>query len=95
MSVLAWIVLGLVVGFMFGNIVEGRAKGYLIDLGSGIVGAVIGGLIATLIIFDNPMKVLDPYSLIGAVVGAVVVLTAIRTVRLRRRARAETKAGLN
>ena len=86
MSFLAWIVLGLVVGFMFGNIAEGRAKGYLVDLGFGIAGAVIGGLIATLVIFNNPLKGLYPYSMIGAVVGAVVVLSVARAVRRRRRA---------
>ena len=84
MSFLAWIVLGLVVGFMFGNIAEGRAKGYLVDLGFGIGGAVIGGLIASWILFANPLNTVDPYSMIGAVAGAVVVLSAVRALRRRK-----------
>ena len=45
MSLLAWIVLGLVAGFSASKIVNGTGQGVLMDIALGIVGAVAGGLV--------------------------------------------------
>ena len=73
MSILAWIVLGLLAGFIGSKIVNKSGEGLLLDLVLGIVGAVVGGWL-----FNTFGHVgvtgLNLYSLLVAVVGAVVVL---------------------
>ena len=46
MSVLAWIVLGLLAGFVASQIVNQRGSGILLDLVLGIIGAMVGGWLA-------------------------------------------------
>ncbi len=43
MSILAWIVLGLIAGWLAGQVMKGRGYGLIGDLVLGIVGAIIGG----------------------------------------------------
>ena len=43
MSIVAWIILGLIAGFIGSKIMNGRGEGVLIDIVLGIVGAVVGG----------------------------------------------------
>jgi uncharacterized membrane protein YeaQ/YmgE (transglycosylase-associated protein family) len=73
MGILAWIVLGLLAGFIGSKIVNKSGDGLLLDLVLGIVGAVVGGWL-----FNTFGHVgvtgLNLYSLLVAVVGAVVVL---------------------
>ena len=45
MSLLAWIVLGLLAGFIASKIVNKSGEGVLLDIALGIVGAVIGGFL--------------------------------------------------
>jgi uncharacterized membrane protein YeaQ/YmgE (transglycosylase-associated protein family) len=49
MSVLAWIVLGLIASFVASNIVQSSGQGMLLDIALGIVGAVVGGYLFTAI----------------------------------------------
>jgi uncharacterized membrane protein YeaQ/YmgE (transglycosylase-associated protein family) len=73
MSVIAWIVLGLIAGFIGSKIVNKSGSGMLMDIVLGIVGAIVGGVIFT---FFGAAGVtgLNIYSLVVAVIGAVVVL---------------------
>jgi uncharacterized membrane protein YeaQ/YmgE (transglycosylase-associated protein family) len=72
-SILAWIILGLIAGFVASKIVNKTGEGVVLDIVLGIVGAVIGGWL-----FNNfgmaGVTGLNIYSLLVAVVGAVVVL---------------------
>ena len=73
MSVLAWIVLGLIAGFVASKIVNHTGEGVILDLVLGIVGAVVGGWLFHT--FGMPgVTGLNIYSLIVAVVGAAVLL---------------------
>ncbi len=73
MSVIGWIILGLIAGFIGSKIVNKSGQGMLMDIVLGIVGAVIGGVIFN---FFGAAGVtgLNIYSLIVAVIGAIVVL---------------------
>jgi uncharacterized membrane protein YeaQ/YmgE (transglycosylase-associated protein family) len=73
MGILAWIILGLLAGFIGSKIVNKSGEGLLLDLVLGIVGAVVGGWLFNTF---GHMGVtgLNLYSLLVAVVGAVVVL---------------------
>ena len=83
MSILAWIVLGLIAGFVGSKIVNRTGEGLVLDLALGIVGAVVGGFLFNL--FGSAgVTGLNLYSFIVAIVGAVVVLLVYHAVFRRR-----------
>jgi len=73
MSFLAWIVLGLISGFIASKIVNKSGLGAVMDIVLGIVGAVVGGWLFNTIGHVGVTGV-NLYSILVAVVGAVVVL---------------------
>jgi uncharacterized membrane protein YeaQ/YmgE (transglycosylase-associated protein family) len=73
MSIIAWIVLGLLAGFIASQIVNHRGSGLLLDLVLGIIGAIVGGWLFSLL-GAHEVTGLNLYSLIVATVGSVVVL---------------------
>jgi uncharacterized membrane protein YeaQ/YmgE (transglycosylase-associated protein family) len=73
MGWIAWIVLGLIAGFIGSKIVNKSGDGLLLDIILGIIGAVVGGWLFSLF-GAHGVTGLNIYSLIVAVVGAVVVL---------------------
>jgi uncharacterized membrane protein YeaQ/YmgE (transglycosylase-associated protein family) len=84
MSLLAWIVLGLIAGFIASRIVDNSGRGLLMDIVLGIVGAVAGGWVFTTFGFAG-VTGLNFYSLLVAVVGAALLLMLFHA--LTRRAR--------
>jgi uncharacterized membrane protein YeaQ/YmgE (transglycosylase-associated protein family) len=73
MSFIAWIVLGLIAGFVASKIVNHRGEGLILDIVLGVVGAVVGGWLFHT--FGMPgVSGVNIYSLIVAVLGACVVL---------------------
>ena len=73
MSVIAWILLGLMAGFMASNIVRSTGQGMLIDIVLGIIGAVVGGFLFTAIVASG-ITSFNLCSMFVAIVGAIVVL---------------------
>lgn len=73
MSVLAWVVLGLISGFIASKIVNKTGEGVLLDIVLGIVGAVVGGWLFNTFGHMGVTGV-NLYSILVAVVGAIVVL---------------------
>ncbi len=83
MSILAWLVLGLISGFIASKIVNHSGAGILLDIVLGIVGAMVGGwLFATL--GATPITGFNIYSMFVAVVGAIVVLVIYHALFGRR-----------
>jgi uncharacterized membrane protein YeaQ/YmgE (transglycosylase-associated protein family) len=80
MSILAWLVLGLIAGFLGSKIVNKSGEGILLDIVLGIVGAVVGGWLFARF-GASGVTGLNLYSLLVAVVGAVVVLVVYHAVR--------------
>jgi uncharacterized membrane protein YeaQ/YmgE (transglycosylase-associated protein family) len=73
MSVIAWVVLGLIAGFIASKLVNRTGEGVLLDIVLGIVGAVLGGWLFHM--FGMPgVTGLNIYSLVVAVIGAAVFL---------------------
>jgi uncharacterized membrane protein YeaQ/YmgE (transglycosylase-associated protein family) len=73
MSFIAWIVLGLIAGFVASKLVNKSGEGMLLDIILGIVGAVVGGWLFHA--FGMPgVTGLNIYSLLVAVIGAAVFL---------------------
>ncbi len=73
MSILAWIILGLLAGFIASKLVNKSGDGVFLDIVLGIVGAVIGGYLFQTFGMAGVTGV-NIYSILVAVVGAVVFL---------------------
>jgi uncharacterized membrane protein YeaQ/YmgE (transglycosylase-associated protein family) len=80
MSFLAWIVLGLVAGFIASKIVNKTGDGFILDIILGIVGSIAGGYLFNMFGAAG-VSGLNLYSLLVAVVGAVVVLVVYHAIR--------------
>jgi uncharacterized membrane protein YeaQ/YmgE (transglycosylase-associated protein family) len=73
MSFLAWVVLGLIAGFIGSKLVNKTGEGFFLDIVLGIVGAVVGGWLFQFF-GASGVNGLNLYSLFVAVMGAVVLL---------------------
>jgi uncharacterized membrane protein YeaQ/YmgE (transglycosylase-associated protein family) len=80
MSFLAWILLGLVAGFIASKIVNKQGEGLVLDVILGVIGAVVGGWLFG-ILGAGGVTGVNLYSLLVSVVGAVVVLFAFHLIR--------------
>jgi len=80
MSVLAWIVLGLIAGFIGSKLVNRAGEGIFLDIVLGIVGAVVGGVLFNAL-GAHGVTGLNIYSLCVAVVGSVILLLAYHAFR--------------
>jgi uncharacterized membrane protein YeaQ/YmgE (transglycosylase-associated protein family) len=80
MSFLAWIVLGLLAGFIGSKIVNKRGEGLVLDILLGIVGAIAGGWLFNTF-GASGVTGLNLYSLLVAVIGSVVLLVAYHAIR--------------
>jgi uncharacterized membrane protein YeaQ/YmgE (transglycosylase-associated protein family) len=80
MSYLAWIVLGLLAGFIGSKIVNKTGEGILLDIVLGIVGAVVGGWLFNTFGAAG-VTGLNLYSLLVAVIGAVALLVVYHAIR--------------
>jgi uncharacterized membrane protein YeaQ/YmgE (transglycosylase-associated protein family) len=82
MSILAWIILGLLAGFIGSKLVNKTGEGVVLDVVLGIVGAVVGGFLFNRF-GASGVTGLNIYSLFVAVVGAVLLLVAYHAIRRR------------
>ena len=85
MSLLVWIVLGLLAGFIGSKIVNRRGEGIVLDVLLGVVGAIIGGWLFHAFGAAG-VNGLNLYSLFVAVLGSVVFLIVYHALRRSRRA---------
>ena len=84
MGILAWLVLGLVSGFIASKLINKTGEGLIMDIVLGIVGAFVGGFIFTHFFGAAGVTGLNIPSLFVAVVGAVVVLLIYHMIVRRR-----------
>lgn len=80
MSVIAWLVLGLVSGFVASKIVNKSGEGLIRDLILGVIGAVVGGWIMESF-GKAAVSGLNIYSFVVAILGSVVVLVIFHAIR--------------
>jgi uncharacterized membrane protein YeaQ/YmgE (transglycosylase-associated protein family) len=75
MSIIAWLVVGAIAGFVASRLVPGNeGYGWLGGLIAGIVGAMLGGWLAGIVLQEEFMDELTIGSIIAAIVGAVIVV---------------------
>lgn len=82
MSFLAWIVLGLLAGFIGSKIVNKSGEGVFLDIILGIVGALVGGWLFSMFGAAG-VSGLNLYSLFVAVIGSIVFLVAYHAIARR------------
>lgn len=83
MSIIGWLVLGLIAGFIASKIVNKTGEGVVLDIVLGIVGAVVGGFLFTQF-GGQGVTGFNLYSMFVAVIGAIVVLVVYHAVVGRR-----------
>ena len=83
MGVIAWLVCGLVAGFLASKIVNKRGEGVLLDIVLGLVGSLVGGFIFHLLGFHRNGSLV--ISIVVATLGAVLVLVVYHKLILGRR----------
>jgi uncharacterized membrane protein YeaQ/YmgE (transglycosylase-associated protein family) len=81
MGILSWLIVGLIAGWLAGMVMRGRGYGLVGDILLGIVGALIGGFLASAI-FNTPDVVngINLVSIIVAFLGAVITIAIIRAI---------------
>ena len=86
MGLIAWIVLGLIAGAVAKWVMPGPDPGgCIVTIIIGVVGALLGGWLSTLLGFGGLTGSLDWRSLIIAILGSIVLLAIWRMLRGRRR----------
>ncbi len=83
MSIIGWVVLGLIAGFIGSKIVNRQCQGVLLDMVLGILGAVVGGKVANAF-GASGVTGFNIYSFIVAIAGSVLVLWIYHAVTGRR-----------
>ena len=84
MSIIGWLVLGLIAGFIGSKIVKKTGEGVILDIVLGIVGAVVGGFLFAQFGAEG-VTGFNIYSMFVAVIGAIVVLLIYHAVMGRKR----------
>ena len=85
MGILAWIVVGLIAGWLASQVMRGGGYGLIGDIIVGIVGALIGGFLAsTLLNIPDAMTGINITSILVAFIGAVILIAILRLFSGRR-----------
>jgi uncharacterized membrane protein YeaQ/YmgE (transglycosylase-associated protein family) len=84
MSIIGWIVLGLIAGFIASKIVNKRGGGIVLDIFLGIIGALVGGFLFSQLGAVG-VSGFNLWSMLVAIVGAVIILLLYHAVRGRSR----------
>lgn len=79
MGFIAWLILGLIAGFIGSKLVNKTGEGVLLDIILGIIGAVVGGWVFSMF-GAHGVTGLNIYSLFVAVIGSVLVLVVYHAV---------------
>ena len=80
MSIVAWLVVGLIAGFIASKVVNKTGEGVVLDIVLGVIGAVVGGFLFNLM-GASGVDGVNLYSILVAVVGAIVVLVLYHAVK--------------
>jgi uncharacterized membrane protein YeaQ/YmgE (transglycosylase-associated protein family) len=78
-GIIAWLIIGVVAGWLAGKIVEGAGFGLVVNIVVGIIGALIGGWLAGVLGIHIGGGLIS--SIIVAVIGAVVLLVVLGLIK--------------
>lgn len=78
MSILAWIVVGLIAGWLAGMVMKGGGYGVVGDIIIGIVGGLLGGFLAAVVFGVDALSGINLISIVTAFLGSVILIAIIR-----------------
>lgn len=78
MSILTWIVVGLIAGWLAGMVMKGGGYGVIGDIIVGILGGLIGGFLSSVLFGYDPVNGFNLASIVIAFVGAVILIAVLR-----------------
>lgn len=84
MSIISWLLVGLVAGWIANMIMSSGAGGLVADIVVGIVGALVGGFLAGILLGGDFVSGFNFTTLIVAIIGAIVVIALYRLVTGQR-----------
>jgi uncharacterized membrane protein YeaQ/YmgE (transglycosylase-associated protein family) len=79
-GLIAWIVIGVIAGWLTGKLMKGSGFGFLMDMVIGLIGAVVGGFLSSHLGFGGVSQHGMIVSIMIAVVGAVVLTWLFRLI---------------
>ena len=79
-GIIAWIIIGIVAGWITGKLMKGSGFGAITDMIVGLVGALIGGFISSHLGFGGVGEHGLVMSIVIAVIGAVILTLLLRLV---------------
>jgi uncharacterized membrane protein YeaQ/YmgE (transglycosylase-associated protein family) len=86
MGLIAWLVVGLIAGFLAGMVMKGSGYGLIGDIIVGVVGGFLGGYLASYFLhLKNAMSGINLESILVAFVGAIILLVLLRLLSGSRR----------
>ncbi len=80
MSIIVWIVLGLIAGWLAGQVMKGGGYGLVGDIVLGIIGAIVGGFLTGVLLGRDMVNGFNIESIVVAFIGAVVVIAISRAI---------------
>ena len=86
MNILAWIVVGLIAGWLAGQVMKGGGYGLVGDIVVGVVGALLGGFLAGQIFGGDFISGINVTTIVVAFLGAVILIAILRMLPGRSRA---------
>jgi uncharacterized membrane protein YeaQ/YmgE (transglycosylase-associated protein family) len=79
MSILSWIIVGLIAGWLAGKVMKGGGFGLIGDIVVGVIGGLLGGFLASFFFnVGDPMSGINLPSILIAFIGAIVLLFLLR-----------------
>jgi len=78
MGILSWIIVGLIAGWLAGMVMKGSGYGVIGNIIVGIVGALLGGYLSTLLFDGTSVSGINLQSLLIATLGSIVLIFLVR-----------------
>jgi uncharacterized membrane protein YeaQ/YmgE (transglycosylase-associated protein family) len=78
MGILAWLIVGLIAGWLAGMVMKGGGYGVVGDIIVGIVGALIGGFLASVLFNVDAVNGFNLVSILTAFIGSVILIAILR-----------------
>lgn len=83
-GLIAWLVVGLIAGWLAGRFMKGGGYGVIGDIVLGILGAFFGGFIFSLVLPGSSVGFVG--SIVVALIGAVILIAIVRALKRTRTA---------
>lgn len=85
-GLIAWIVIGVVAGWLTGKLMKGSGFGFIMDMVVGLIGALVGGFLSSHLGFGGEDQHGLIMSIVIAVIGAVILTVILRLITGNRTA---------